>query len=456
MYWANFLHIYQPPTQKPYWVKRVTEESYRKIVAELKRAPGAKLTLNISAVLVELLDKNGCGDVIDDIRLLLERGQIELTSSAKFHPLLPKIPKDEVIRQIQLNDETHRKYFGELYKPKGFFPPEMAFSTDVAKIVKELGYEWIIVDELSFSREIGNIDYSKRYTVEGLDDFSIYFRERRMSYKILSGQLGSGSLLIQSLGDRLKKNEYLLTAMDGETFGHHRPGMEHLLFEIYESKELETILISDIPKHFPESTPIDPLPSTWALMEKDLEKNAPFSRWLDPGNTIHERQWELTNLAIKAVHASDQSDPKFPEVRTALDRAIHSDQYWWASAKPWWSMEMIEAGAKELSDVVLNAPGSSEEEKERAKQLYQEIIYTGFDWQRSGLVEKLSQQEDEEIRQRTDEAIPELPAEEIDKIIANLRKDIDDVVKREEYERAAQLRNRIKELEQYRDKKSKE
>ena len=117
---------------------------------------------------------------------------------------------------------------------------------------------------------------------------------------------------------------------------------------------------------------------------------------------------------------------------------------------------MIEAGAKELSDVVLNAPGSSEEEKERAKQLYQEIIYTGFDWQRSGLVEKLSQQEDEEIRQRTDEAIPELPAEEIDKIIANLRKDIDDVVKREEYERAAQLRNRIKELEQYRDKKSKE
>ncbi len=454
MYWANFLHIYQPPTQKPYWVKRVTEESYRKILAELKLAPNAKLTLNISAVLVELLEKNDCQDVIDDIRFLLERGQIELTGSAKYHPLLPKIPKDEVIRQIRLNEATLRKYFGDLFKPRGFFPPEMAFSVDVAKIVKELGYEWIIVDELSFSRELGQLDYAKRYTIEGLDDFSIYFRERRMSYKILSGQLGTGNLLIQGLGDRLQRNEYMLTAMDGETFGHHRPGMEHLLGEMFASKELKTIQISDLKKLFPETTPITPLPSTWALMEKDLEKNAPFARWLDPGNTIHEDQWKLVDLAIDVVHRSDSKDPRFPKVREALDRAIHSDQFWWASAKPWWSLEMIEAGAKELNDVVATAPGATEAERKEAEHLYRTIVFTGFEWQRTGLVEALSKQEDEEIRQRTDEGLPELPPAEIQKIIENLRKEIASVVSREEYERAAQLRDRIKELEKYQREKS--
>ena len=154
-----------------------------------------------------------------------------------------------------------------------------------------------------------------------------------MSYKILSGQLGTGNLLIEGLGDRLNQPGYLLTAMDGETFGHHRPGMEQLLFEIYRSKEMQTIMISDLPKYFPEATPIEPLSSTWALMEKDLEQNAPFSRWLDPGNTIHEQQWELVDLAIKVVHGSDQKDPAWPVVRTALDRALHSDQFWWASAK---------------------------------------------------------------------------------------------------------------------------
>mgnify|MGYP000276992762 CR=1 FL=1 len=31
MRWANFLHIYQPPTQKPYWIHKITAESYRKL-----------------------------------------------------------------------------------------------------------------------------------------------------------------------------------------------------------------------------------------------------------------------------------------------------------------------------------------------------------------------------------------------------------------------------------------
>ena len=452
MYWANFLHIYQPPTQKPYWVKRVTEESYRKIFRGLKDYPEAKLTLNVSAVLVELLDQNGCDDVINDIGELLGRGQIELTGSAKFHPLLPKIPESEVVRQIELNDATLRKYFGDLYKPRGFFPPEMAFSKEVAVIARKMGFEWVIVDELSFSRDVGALDYGRRYTVEGLGDFSIYFRERRMSYKILSGQLGTGNLLIEGLGDRLNQPGYLLTAMDGETFGHHRPGMEQLLFEIYRSKEMQTIMISDLPKYFPEATPIEPLSSTWALMEKDLEQNAPFSRWLDPGNTIHEQQWELVDLAIKVVHGSDQKDPAWPVVRTALDRALHSDQFWWASAKPWWSLEMIEAGAKELNEVVQKAPAATPAEKHRSRALYQSIVFTGFDWQRSGLVEQLARQEDEEVRQRTDVGLPKLPPKEIDKIIDNLKKEIAAVAAREEYERAAQLRDRIKELKQYRDK----
>ncbi|MFA5070278.1 MAG: UvrB/UvrC motif-containing protein [Patescibacteria group bacterium] len=452
MYWANFLHIYQPPTQKPYWVKKIADESYRRIVAELKRAPEAKLTLNVSAILVELFEQNGCQDLIDDIRMLLKRGQIELTASAKYHPLLPKLPKEEVIRQVKLNHEAHKKYFGEAFQPKGFFPPEMGFSPEVAKIVAGLGYQWIIVDELSFPKEQGRVDYSKIYTVKGTPNFKIYFRERKMSYKILSGQLGTGTLLIDSLGERLKKHEYLLTAMDGETFGHHRPGMEHLLFEMYKSKKLKTVLISELPKYFKDEIAITPASSTWALMEKDLEKNAPFSRWDDPGNLIHEKQWELFHLAVKAISQFGR-DPNYQKARMLLDRAVHSDQFWWASAKPWWSLEMIEAGAKELKETIQLLAGAPAALKDRAQKLYQDIVFTGFEWQRNGTVEALSRQEDEEVRQRSDEAIPELPKKEIDKIINNLRQEIKIMVKGEEYERAAHLRNRIAEIKSYQKEK---
>jgi hypothetical protein len=449
MLWANFLHFYQPPTQKPYWVKRITGEAYRPILKGMLKHPSARTTINISSILVELWEQNGEQDVIDLVRELLRRGQIELTGSAKYHPLLPKIPDTEIIRQIELNTITHKKYFGDLYAPKGFFPPEMGISDHVARLVAKHGFSWIIIDELSFDRSKGNIDYGTLYTLRDIPDFKVYFRERRMSYKILSGQLGTGNLLIESLGQRLNRQEYLLTAMDGETFGHHRPGMEHLLFEVYESKLLETTLLSDIQKHFSKTREVDLLPSTWALMEKDLERRVPFSRWDDDTNAIHKLQWQLTNLAIDAVHRSDRDKPEGVRAQNLLDQAIHSDQYWWASAKPWWSLEMIERGAKDLRDVVHLAPGSSEDDRRCATKLYYDIITTGFDWQRNGTVEALARQEDEEIRQRTDVGLPKLPKAEVEKIIANLEKEMALVASRQEFERAAQLRDRIKELREY-------
>ncbi|MDP2695818.1 MAG: UvrB/UvrC motif-containing protein [bacterium] len=449
MYWANFLHIYQPPTQKPFWIHKIANESYRPIFKQLKEFPNAKLTLNVNGILLEHFDKYGEDDILLSIKELLANGQLELTGSAKYHPLLPFLPEKEIVRQVKLNEETHRKYFGDLYKPKGFFPPEMGFSKDVAKIIKKLGYEWVIVDELSFPKEKWPVDYSKIYTVEGLGDFKIFFRERRMSWIILSGQVGTGNLLVQGLGDRLNRQEYLLTAMDGETFGHHRPGLDHLLFEIYKSQDLQTILISDLLNNFSDTEAVDPTPSTWALMAKDLEENKPFSRWKDENNAIHKMQWELTDLAVDVIEKTPENSPGYEAARIKLDGALHSDQYWWASAKPWWSIEMIERGAKELQDSILTAPNATSEAKEKAEKLYQKIIFTAFDWQREGVVDALSHSEDEEIRQRTDTGVPQLPKKEVNKMIVNLQKEMTLLVERQEFERAAQLRNRIAELKQY-------
>jgi hypothetical protein len=539
MFWANFLHIYQPPTQTKNILERVVNESYRRVIAELKRAPDDKLTLNIPACLTELLDQYGFDDVIADLRLLLERGQIELTGTAKYHPLLPKIPKEEAIRQIILDHKTNRHYFGEAYQPRGFFPPEAAYNREIAQIVADLGFEWILVEELSYNGQFGAVGYDKCYEVEGIiaargvsvrsftdasapsraarevsplaaarsscslahdtspAPLKIFFRERDSSFKILSGQLGTIKLFEDYLGGRLNRNEYLLTAMDGETFGHHRPGMEKLLFEIYKSDKVPTVTISQLLELFPRTETVKTIPSTWALMEKDIEKNAPFSRWGDPENEIHKLQWELTRLAIDSViqsryakqseagswkmedgkdarslklgksslqhpasspatnfkppASSEKPEEQWLQARVMLDRSLHSDQYWWASARPWWSLEMIERGACELLDVVSMTPDASKADKERARELYWRIITLGFEWQRSGKVEEMARREDEEVRERTDEGLPRLPVEEINKMMANIRREMLEVAKKQEYERAAQLRDRIKELEEYKN-----
>ena len=132
-----------------------------------------------------------------------------------------------------------------------------------------------------------------------------------------------------------------------------------------------------------------------------------------------------------------------------LDRAIHSDQYWWASARPWWSLEMIERGAFELKETILTVPDAAAETKQKAKDLYFAIITTGFAWQREGRVEELAQVEDEEIRMHTDAALPGLPKEEVEKMIKHIEDEMEEVTRNREFERAALLRDRIKELGKY-------
>lgn len=481
MIWANFLHFYQPPTQKKYWVDLVTEESYRRIVKELLTNPEVRLTLNVNAVLCDLWLQYGHNDVISGIKGLVQRGQIELTGSAKFHPLLPKLPKEEIRRQIRLNEEGLFNYFGVLppirrggpgappqpeqdsYESgvtlnlRGFFPPEMAYDRYVAEVVAEMGYAWILAEELSYSQKLGEVKSDRVYEVSGLsanrtNPFYVFFRDRNLSWRILSGQLGTPNLFVQALGDRVNNNEYLLTAMDGETFGHHRPGMEKQLFEVYRGSGLKSATISELPSLFPKREATETLPSTWALMEYEVSVNKPFSRWDEPVNAIHQLQWELTNLAIKTVEAVENGAlTTDSSARTLLDKALHSDQYWWASARPWWSLEMIERGAYELLASIKAARGSSatDEVVKQAQDLYLRILTTGFEWQRSGKVDELARQEDETVRMLTDAGMPNLPPEEIDKMIATIRKELKKVVQSEEYERAVQLRNRIRELEGY-------
>lgn len=455
MYWANFLHFYQPPAQKEFWIKKIANESYRVLVKGLLANPQAKLTLNINAVLTEFFDRYGGQDIIAGLRTLAERGQVEFTASAKYHPFLPLIPDHEIRRQIELNTATNKKFFGDAYAPRGFFPPEMGYSRKVADVVRSMGFQWLIIDELAYSGKMNEIKWDTLYHLQGADDFFIFFRERDTSFRILSAEVGvsvfSAGMLVKLLGARLQSHEYLLTAMDGETFGHHRPGLDTLLFEMYQVPDLRSVTISELPSLITRRATVDPLSSSWALMRKDLEQKTPFSRWNDATNVIHQMQWRLTDLAISSLAALATTDPLYQRVRVALDRAIHSDQYWWASASPWWSIEMIEGGAKELNDVVQLNPAATAEQRVEAKRLYQDIVFTAFDWQRTDKISERIKASDEDVTQRITREVPHIDPAEFNTMIRSLEKQMLTAAKNKEYERAAQLRDRITELESKRE-----
>ncbi len=444
MKWANFLHIYQPPTQKPIWVRRIADESYRKVFSGLKNIPRARITLNMNSVLCDLLAENGAQDVIDNIRFLLERGNIELTGSAKYHAFLPLLPESEIERQIKLNEEGLTKYFGTSWKKGGFFSPEMAYSKKVAQVAQRLGYKWIIIDELAFPKG-KTLSRDVVYEIEGIKDFYVFFRERNFSFKILSAsQLSTLPAILRFLEPRFGKNEYTVTGMDGETFGHHRPGLEKLLFDLLSHQNIDPISLGDVLNLGLKKESIEPCSSTWASMPNDLDNHEPFLRWNNPNNEIQQYQWKLTNLAIQIV-GRDQGQTS----RLILDHSLHSDQYWWSSARPWWSLEMIERGAFDLKNVVDTSEKATEAEKAEAADLYKRILFTGFEWQRTGKVDEISRTENEEIRERLEEKEKLfITREEFQDMINNLAEQMKSAADSQEYHRASMIKDRMRELEE--------
>ncbi|MCH7759667.1 hypothetical protein IID20_04910 [Patescibacteria group bacterium] len=383
--WANLLHFYQPPGQKKEIINQVVNESYDKILAILEAQPKAKISLNICASLTEQLVEYGHQEIIARIKKLAETGQVELVGSAKYHPILPLLSKSEIIRQIKLNENLNQKYFGKIWRPrpKGFFLPELAYNKATARIIQNLGYQWIILDEIAYQGNLGQVLFNHRYEIKDLfpgqgikKKLKVVFRHRNLSSLFFSSRLDSVDTFFSVIKKDKRSNEFLVTAFDGENLGHHQKHLAVLWAKLLTDQRIQSINYTeylDILKN-DLIEEIDPWPSSWSTEIKDLENEIPYPLWSDPANELHQRQWQLTNLVIKITQAS-QDNGNYKKARKLLDQALASDQYWWASARPWWGPGMIEKGVKRFSVVVqLLETNINPEIKVKAESLIKNIL----------------------------------------------------------------------------------
>ncbi len=390
--WAQLLHFYQPPTQLPSVLEKICQESYRPLLDVFLQYPTAKATVNINAILTEMLRDHGHSDIIERLVKLAKRGQIEFTGSGKYHPILPLIPADEAKRQIELNLKTNSYFFGSAYKPVGFFPPEMAYGRSIVPAVCDSGHRWILLSGVACpnSWPTDRIPYVQ----EGDKRLMVFFRDDIWSNKISFQDVGPNDFLghLRSLA-RGKGKQYTVTAMDAETYGHHIQNWERLfladvyeqlevrketyegiqqrkalaaqqssLFEVTEAtREIETVTISQLLELFPAGESIDPKASSWSTTNEDIEAGNPYPLWKDKDNELHRLQWEHLGIAMQTCSAAAQvadndESRRFAGIaRGLLDRALHSCQFWWASNRPMWDINLIHMGLLDHWRVIVNA-----------------------------------------------------------------------------------------------------
>jgi hypothetical protein len=135
--------------------------------------------------------------------------------------------------------------------------------------------------------------------------------------------------------------------------------MEHHREE--EASLIRLATVSEIVDSFPHIEGCWPLASSWSTTADDLARGVPYPLWNDPGNHIHGLLWEHLTLCIELQQQAEQCADSPPSqwhtgiARNILDTALHSCQFWWASRRPHWDVNMVFRGLVEQGQAALNA-----------------------------------------------------------------------------------------------------
>ncbi|MBY8989861.1 MAG: hypothetical protein KGD58_03825 [Candidatus Lokiarchaeota archaeon] len=374
-FWAPLIHIYQPPSQELSILKLIDKECYKPLFTLFEEFEDVKFSLNISGVLIELLYEFGLSDTMDLLKNLVSESKIEIVGTAKYHPILPLIPEKEVQYQIQMNEEVNRREFGR-WERKGFFPPELAISGRVAKYIRQLGYKWVVVSGIACPEEWS---YNKIYTSP--NGLQLFFRDDILSNKISFKNISANEYVntikeifqpieVSKSKSNIEIDKFIITAMDGETFGHHiknyeKTFLKKVLDQINNEENIQTFFISELDQHFPlSSKKIIPLESSWSTTYEDIQAGIPYPLWKHPENKIHKYYWKLMKSLNNLMNLADKIDIKtdwevenyYNTARYFYNRGIYSCPTWWSNPhNKTWSPNLIYKGIELLMRAALNA-----------------------------------------------------------------------------------------------------
>ncbi|TFG16855.1 MAG: hypothetical protein EU530_11385 [Promethearchaeota archaeon] len=173
---------------------------------------------------------------------------------------------------------------------------------------------------------------------------------------------GSASTLPTASSD-----EFLITAMDGETFGHHIAHYEKMFLEqvyilVEEEKMVKSVFLSELIDIFPEGGETNPRPSSWSTTGKDMESGVYFPLWNHPSNPVHKVLHKMSNSLEQIISLCDLNHKKntidenyYLTARHFYDKSLYSCSSWWASMRPSWSPILIFKGANLMMLAALNA-----------------------------------------------------------------------------------------------------
>lgn len=369
--WISILHFYQPPFQEMDIVQKVTEECYLPVTRVLLDRPGAKAVVNINGCLLELLDTFQEGKkVIENLRSLISTEQIEVTGTGKYHPIFPLVNTKELKIQVLRQEMSLQSFFAMQQMPTILFLPELAYLPEQTLIFEDLGYRWIIIDEISVKK--GSHIMGKYLLKEKDRNMNLLVRERDLSESL--GNIPWRKYDIQTSGEfydhshkRIHDEGFVVTASDVEVFGHHQKERWKLLAEIYDHRSVNSISTNNIPEQY-ESGYVDTIPASWSTSKEDISNRIYYPLWHHPQSRLHRLLWQLLDLTTDEVRSKGSAIQN-----KKMEQLFSSCPFFWASCMPWWNGIIVENAADNMLNLLSEVDGIHERILRVARSLKNKI-----------------------------------------------------------------------------------
>jgi len=318
------------------------------------------------------------GLVLPEYRAVAQTGQIELSTTPFYHPILPLICDSDIARvanpstplprrayrhpedareQLRRACEYHERVFGA--KPAGLWPSEGSVSDQALTIAAEEGFQWFGTDEGVLGRTLNagffrdakgipaNADrlYQPLRVQLGGNPMTGLFRDHHLSdligfvYSRMDGKAAAADLhgRLRELGEHVQTSQPLTVCLflDGENAWEYYPGNgREFLREFYgriqgdqDFRALTATEAIAAAGHIPTNPGI--FPASWI--------SANFDVWIGHSEDVAawELLWDAREAYGKAADAQKQGRDGAP-TETALKEAMESllaaegsDWCWW-------------------------------------------------------------------------------------------------------------------------------
>jgi 4-alpha-glucanotransferase len=222
---ALALHNHQPVGNFGWVFAEVFEKAYEPMVDALERHPGVSLSLHYTGALLDWLVAER-GDMIDRLRALVDRGQVEIMGGGYFEPVLVSLPERDRVGQLERMAKDMEGLFGR--RPLGAWLAERVWEPDMPTSLAAAGYEWTILDDAHFrAAAIAEEDLWGPYTTEDQGQLlRVFGTEQGLRYRIPFRKVEDVIEYLRNhatdAGDRIG-----MMGDDGEKFGGWPTTWEH-------------------------------------------------------------------------------------------------------------------------------------------------------------------------------------------------------------------------------------